>query len=1719
MASLAVQADGKILVSGEFTALGGQARDHIGRLNPDGTLDTGFNPRANSYASSLAVQTDGKILLGGGFTKLGGQNRNYMGRLNPDGSLDTGFNPNPDLWVACLAVQADDKILIGGWFTNVNWQGHHYIARLNPDGTVDSGFNTLVEWVYETPVGSIAAQKDGKILIGGNFTWVSGGARADIARLNPDGTLDTEFNPGGGKANYSSYVSSLAVQPDGKILVGGNFTTLGGQTRNYLGRLNPDGTLDTGFNPAADGLVSSLALQADGKILVGGNFTTLGGQTRERIGRLNPDGTLDTGFNPGVGGGSYPSVSSLALQADGKILVGGRFTTLGGQSREGIGRLNATDPATHSLSYDGSTITWLRGGTSPELWRTVFDWTSDGLLWTPLGEGTYLPGGWQRTNAIVPAQATIRARGFVAGDKSSRFVEDYWGALVWLAQPVSRTNDVASTTTFSALTGGTPPLIYQWFKDGVAITDGAHTADATNAWLTLTNVQWADAGSYHLVVSNAYGSLTSIVATLTVNDPVITTSPVSQNHEPGETATLSVTVRGTAPLGYQWWKDGVALPGRTEASLTLTSLSVPDAGAYWVTVSSRYGHATSRVAGLTVNGVTVDPGFNPASGGAVLSLATQPDGKVVLGGDFSTLGGQPRSRMGRLNPDGTLDAGFNPGANNSVYSLVVQTDGKILVGGSFTTLGGQVRPRIGRLNPDGTLDPGFNPGASNYVSCLAVQADGKILVGGEFATLAGRPRSAIGRLNPDGTLDTGFNPGANYFVSSLVVQADGKILVGGYFSILGGQPRNHIGRLNADGTLDPGFNPGASNYVSCLAVQADGKILVGGFFNMPDGKSRNYLDRLNPDGTLDIEFHLEADGGVFALGLQADGKILVGGEFTTLGGAMRNRIARLNPDGTVDLEFNPGASGSVSSLAVETDGKVLVGGSFTTLGGQARSYLGRLNATGPATRSLTYEDSKITWLRGGTAPEVGRAAFEWSSDGLLWTPLGEGTRITGGWQLANVTVSPLSTLRARGFVVGGYRDGSGWFVEDYWGPLVWVAQPVSRTNDAGSIAIFGGLANGWTPLGHQWFKDGTAITDDAHIAGASTPWLTINNVLRADAGGYHLVVTNAYGTGTSVVATLTVNDPVITTSPVSQHRQAGESVLLSVAARGTAPLVYQWWKDGVLLTGRTESSIPFANMGVADAGAYSVVVTSPYGSVTSSIALVTVNGATLDTGFNPGASPSIVPVAVQADGNILVGGDFTTLGGQTRNHVARVSVDGTLDGGFNPGANRYLLSLAVQPDGKILMGGGFTTLDGQTRDRIARLNPDGTLDSGFNPGANNDVFVLMLQPDGKVLVGGGFTNLGGQPRSYVGQLNPDGTLDTGFNPGASGSVSSLMVQADGKILVGGNFAQLGGQTRNYIGRLNSDGTLDTGFNLEASGAVNSLAVQADGKILMGGNFTWLGGQPRNRIGRVNPDGTIDLAFDPGASAYVSSLVVQADGKILVGGRFATLGGQSRNGIGRLNADGTLDTGFNPRAEGASPYVNALAVQADGKILVGGEFTTLAGQARNYIARLNATDPATQNLNCDGSTVTWLRGGTSPDVWRTTFDCSTNGVDWTSLGMGTRIAGGWQLTGVDLPTNSIVRARGHTTGGNNNASSWFVESFLTISAPKVPPMLSVDTMNGPLLWFKITGSTNAQYAVETATNFPSAEESWQPVTTLTLTNGWGLFDWTNTGESGRFFRAK
>jgi uncharacterized delta-60 repeat protein len=369
-------------------------------------------------------------------------------------------------------------------------------------------------------------------------------------------------------------------------------------------------------------------------------------------------------------------------------------------------------------------------------------------------------------------------------------------------------------------------------------------------------------------------------------------------------------------------------------------------------------------------------------------------------------------------------------------------------------------------------------------------------------------------------------------------------------------------------------------------------------------------------------------------------------------------------------------------------------------------------------------------------------------------------------------------------------------------------------------------------------------------------------------------------------------------------------------------------------------------------------------------------------GFDPNANSVIFAVALQPDGKVLIGGQFTTLspnGGATvaSHFIARLNPDGTLDTGFNPNPNFYVRAIALQADGKIVIGGDFSTLSPNggtavTRNSIARLNPDGTLDTGFNPDANASVVMLVVQADGKILAGGSFNtffpnNGAAVTRNRIARLNSDGTIDAVFNPNASSQVLSIAVQTDGKILAGGGFTTIGGQTRNHIARLDATTGAADSFDPNANSEVISIVVQADGKILAGGSFNssistpTIGGQTRNRIARLDAVTGLADSFDPNANNTVNAIAVQADGKILAGGFFAvanSIGGKTRYCMARLDATNGLADSFDPYV-GGGISVNTIVVQADAKILIGGPFATLSPNGgvtvtRNCIARLEGT---------------------------------------------------------------------------------------------------------------------------------------------------------------------
>jgi len=434
-------------------------------------------------------------------------------------------------------------------------------------------------------------------------------------------------------------------------------------------------------------------------------------------------------------------------------------------------------------------------------------------------------------------------------------------------------------------------------------------------------------------------------------------------------------------------------------------------------------------------GGAVDLTFNPRANDDVICMASQPDGKVLVGGVFSTLNGQPHNCLGRLTADGSLDASF-PDADNLVYSLVVQPDGKILVGGLFTALGGKPRSRIARLNADGSLDESFNPGADNMAWILRPLPDGKLLVGGWFTKIAGHLCSNLARLNADGSFDTNFHCAFPYGIFTLGVQSDGKIVVAG------GLPPSELSsgfvrRLNEDGTPDSSFYVEADKIIYTLAVQVDDKILLSGDFTTMANQPRRSLARLNANGTLDNGFNPGANTWPASIIPLANASALLVGGYSSVAGQARSGLAVLNMDGTLGSAYDQGPKPVPYQWfwtgCGEGDGKLLLGGSFPTIYGQPRSRIARLLNDDGVSQSLSAspDGTTVAWTRSDSAVDVQDPTIEQSLDGINYSMLGRPTRISGGWQLTGLSLPQDQdlVLRARGSSIGGYRNASRSLIE------------------------------------------------------------------------------------------------------------------------------------------------------------------------------------------------------------------------------------------------------------------------------------------------------------------------------------------------------------------------------------------------------------------------------------------------------------------------------------------------------------------------------------------------------------------------------------------------------------------------------------------------------------------------------------------------------------------
>lgn len=306
------------------------------------------------------------------------------------------------------------------------------------------------------------------------------------------------------------------------------------------------------------------------------------------------------------------------------------------------------------------------------------------------------------------------------------------------------------------------------------------------------------------------------------------------------------------------------------------------------------------------------------------------------------------------------------------------------------------------------------------------------------------------------------------------------------------------------------------------------------------------------------------------------------------------------------------------------------------------------------------------------------------------------------------------------------------------------------------------------------------------------------------------------------------------------------------------------------------------------------------------------------------------------DGSVIVGGRFSTLDGVQQPNLGRVLADGTVDTELRVVSDTGVFTTLASFEDGVWLGGDMAQVAGSSAGRLVKLDHRGRRAAAQSPALNRPPLALLPLDNDRLLVGGDFTQIGAQVASHLLLMENSSGARLPLSVGADGTVHALARQADGRILIGGAFNAINGVSRRAIARLNADLSIDTGFNLvmDPSAVVRAIAITPDGGFVLGGSFSALGIESRQNLAKVRADGVTQALFTPNPNGRVDSLLVAPNGEVYVGGAFTSIGGQARSRVARLNADGSLAS-FAPTVNAGTTRVSAIALQADGRVVLGG----------------------------------------------------------------------------------------------------------------------------------------------------------------------------------------
>jgi uncharacterized delta-60 repeat protein/uncharacterized repeat protein (TIGR01451 family) len=1388
----------------------------------DAQSDAGANPPA-----FLGAINTGRLTI----------NFDYNGvATQPGGAVDKYYNlddfntsqppdnlqPGANAAVNSVAIDSIGRAVIGGDFDSYNDTPINFVARVLTTGFIDSTFTAGLGRGPNYFVNAVAIDSAGRIIIGGEFTSVNGTNASFIARLLSNGALDTNFATGFG---FNGYVYALAMDAGGNILVGGDFTSFNKTNCNHIARLLPSGGLDTSFLPSSgvgvsngtDQAVYAVTTDNLGNVILGGAFNFVNGTNWNRIARLLPNGNLDSSFNPGFGADGH--VQAVVVQSDNSIILGGAFQNFNLISRNSIARLT---PA-------GVLDTSFAPGSGFNDIVYSLDVQPDGNIL--VGGQFTMYNGTRRVGLarLLGGQLSNPGEG---GWLDTSFMDTAYNQFAGVINPYYNTN--AYTTNGSSLTGYYPSSYNQRNQvlalalqaDGNVIIGGNFTRlgggferDDVRVRLNVARIiGQATAGPEEGGIGNCPGNLGMTQNPYSVGDTGSRLF-VSLDRQNGSLGPLEATL-GTNTLP-------ASSSSATSADFGLYGAGVGETVSLYDTVWNIQDEGPGAY------------GWRMSDGEYGLNNESQP---------ITITGGGPNLFV-KINND--------PNAAPTIYADLTLLN---LTSSNLLSLGGVPIP--------------LGPALGQYTAQLDI-------INNNF------PAGTIGFSATNyNVLESASN------VTIILLRTDGSY---GQVSV---QP-NYI---NATAVNSNDFT-----WQSVKPVQF-GNGVTSNSFQIP------IIDHATQQSNKFFYIYLSSPTGNALLDTSVPPLV------------PSNSIVTI-----IDDHFLPGyLSFSSAAYSVLKPGVATI--SVSRSGAALEQVSVEVGASnGTAINGVNYvgvSNITLSWLSGEISPKT--FTVQTLQDGTVDGPK------TVNLYMYNPLVGGSSNATSQQLLISPSNAVLTIIDTDTNGYLNFLTHNFSVFQNAGQALITVTRSGLGTLVGSETVNFTTFYTN------VQLPYLPA-------VAGSNYGFTNGQLTFGPGITSASFSVPVYQTSETSPADRIVGLRLFNGSPTNIAGL----FPETAVLT------ILDPLLHINSAG---------------SVDTTTQNGVGFNTYVNS--------LSLQPDSSILAGGEFTSFNGYPFDYVARLLPSGAFDTGFlfnlsgASGTVWQALSLppsAGQVDGNIMIVGDFAQVNTVNSLNIARLNLNGSLDVSFNPGSGADGAIFAITnmflsnaTNGVItnyVIGGAFANYNGNPASGVARVTSTGLFDSSFNLGfgATGSnavVHTLAITPYNQILVGGDFTSFNNQTRHYLVELNEDGTLNTNFaafdgvSSDINGSVRALLVQPDGRILIGGLFSAVNGRNFNYIARLNSDGSLDTNFNVGVGCNnnVQALALDDQLRILVGGAFTQASGVTRNGLTRLNPDGTVDPSIN-FGFGANGFVDTILLQTNDEIDVGGGFTSFDNVPENNFARL------------------------------------------------------------------------------------------------------------------------------------------------------------------------